>query len=62
MEEEEEKEDVVHRDRVISKTFKKELTRTDGRFPDSTLRGNAELGDNNQVQVALVINLCLARE
>ena len=23
-------------------------------FPDSTLRGNAELGDNNQVAVALV--------
>ena len=30
-------------------------------FPDSTLCGNAELGDNNQVQVALVIYLCLAR-
>ena len=26
-------------------------------FPDSTLRGNAELGDNNQVKVALVIYL-----
>ena len=31
-------------------------------FPDSTLCGNAELRDNNQVQVALVIYLCLARE
>ena len=31
-------------------------------FPDSTLRGNAELGDNNQVQVALVIYLCLSGE
>ena len=30
-------------------------------FPDSTLRSNAELGDNNQVEVALVIYL-LARE
>ena len=26
-------------------------------FPDSTLRGNAELGDYNQVAVALVIYL-----
>ena len=26
-------------------------------FPDSTLRGNAELGDNNQVAVELVIYL-----
>ena len=26
-------------------------------FPNSTLRGNAELGDNNQVAVALVIYL-----
>ena len=26
-------------------------------FPDSTLRSNGELGDNNQVQVALVIHL-----
>ena len=26
-------------------------------FPDSKLRGNAELGDNNQVEVALVIYL-----
>ena len=34
----------------------------EGPFPDSTLRGNAELGDNNQVQVALVVYLYLARE
>ena len=27
----------------------------DGPFPDSTLRGNAELGNINQVEVALVI-------
>ena len=27
------------------------------KFPDSTLHGNAELGDNNQVAVALVIYL-----
>ena len=26
-------------------------------FPNSTLRGNAELGDNNEVEVALVIYL-----
>ena len=26
-------------------------------FPDSTLRGDAEQGDNNQVQVALVLYL-----
>ena len=26
-------------------------------FPDSTLRGKAELGDNNQVAVALVLYL-----
>ena len=30
-------------------------TNRDSRFPDSTLRGNTELGDNNQVQVALVV-------
>ena len=30
-------------------------------FPDSTRRGDAEAGDNNQVQVALVLYL-LARE
>ena len=29
----------------------------EGPFPDSTLRGNAELGDNNQVADALVIYL-----
>ena len=26
-------------------------------FPDSTQRGNAELGDNNQIAVALVLYL-----
>ena len=26
-------------------------------FPDSTLRGDAEQGDNNQIQVALVLYL-----
>ena len=31
-------------------------------LPDSTLRGNAEFGDNNQVAVSLVIYLFLARE
>ena len=35
--------------------------RLEGPFPDSTLCGNEELGDNNQVEVALVIYL-LARE
>ena len=29
--------------------------RLEGPFPDSTLWGNAELGDNNQIAVALVI-------
>ena len=28
-----------------------------GNLPDSTLCGNGELGDNNQVQVALVLYL-----
>ena len=37
-----------------------ECIRVDTKFPDSTLRGNAELGDNNQVQVAL--DTFLARE
>ena len=31
--------------------------RLEGPFPCSTLCGNAELGDNNQVQVALVLSL-----
>ena len=30
-------------------------------FPNSTLRGNGELGDNNQVQVALVSYLWLGK-
>ena len=29
--------------------------RLEGPFSDSTLRGNVELGDNNQVEVALVM-------
>ena len=36
--------------------------RTCKAFPDSTLRGNGELGDYNQVEVALGLYLCLARE
>ena len=32
-------------------------SKIDQDFPDSTLRGIAKLGDNNQVQVALVIYL-----
>ena len=39
----------------------KTLTTTNGHFPDSTRRGDAEAGDKNQVQVALVLYL-LARE
>ena len=35
--------------------------RLEGPFPGSTLCGNAELGDNNQVQVALDIFTFVAR-
>ena len=31
--------------------------RLEGPFPDSTLHGDAQQGDNNQVQVALVLYL-----
>ena len=43
---------------MISKIIKFDVKKIDGCFPDSTFRGNAELGDNNQIQVALVIYLC----
>ena len=45
-----------------ARVSKKFLFTHEGDFPDSTLRGNAEFGDNNQVAVALVIYLFLARK
>ena len=42
----------IYVDSVIGKTYL-----SSNIFPNSTLRGNAELGDNNQVEVTLVIYL-----